>query len=167
MVPTSVPKVYQGFRDAWARHRESFIATYVAGECSFVPNLLPEQALQLTAQDTLGILRRRLGEGLDLALSHADPGTVRPQTLAAIRSPVFGSPDGAWLQRTNMVGINVRTVGTFWNAIKYALTIPVAQDSIHLLPIWEPGVVGSLYGISSWNINTEFFSPELARASPE
>jgi hypothetical protein len=44
--------------------------------------------------------------------------------------------------------------------------LPRFQDSVHLLPIWEPGVVGSLYGISSWNINTEFYSRELAAACP-
>ena len=139
----------------------------MAGERSFVPNLLPEQALELSAQDTLEILRLRLGEGLAMALEHADPGTVLSPAPAAIRSPVFGLPDGTWLQQTNLVGINVRTVGTFWNVIKYALTLPKVQDSIHLLPIWEPGVVGSLYGISSWQINAEFFSPELASACPD
>jgi hypothetical protein len=58
-------------------------------------------------------------------------------------------------------------VGSFWNVVKYALTLPAALDSIHLLPIWEPGVVASLYGMSSWQINPEFFSPELAVACPE
>ena len=46
-----------------------------------------------------------------------------------------------------MVGINVRTVGTLFNVIKYALTIPVGEglhNAIHLLPLWEPGVVGSM-----------------------
>ena len=65
-----------------------------------------------------------------------------------------------------MVGINVRTIGSFWNVIKYALTLPEAQSSIHLLPIWECGVVASLYGIASWNINPEFFDAELAIAFP-
>ncbi|MFN2292283.1 MAG: hypothetical protein ACK2UC_13905, partial [Anaerolineae bacterium] len=53
-----------------------------------------------------------------------------------------------------------------WNVVKYALTLPEAQDSIHLLPVWEPGVVGSLYGISSWLINREFYSEEWAEAFP-
>ena len=61
-----------------------------------------------------------------------------------------------------MVGINVRTVGSFWNIIKYVLTLPATQDSIHILPIWEAGVAGSMYGISSWYLNPEFFSAELA-----
>jgi hypothetical protein len=66
-----------------------------------------------------------------------------------------------------MVGINTRTIGSFWNIVKYTLTVPKLQDCIHLLPIWEPGVVGSLYGISSWQINTEFFSDELAEVHPQ
>ena len=65
-----------------------------------------------------------------------------------------------------MVGINVRTIQSFWNVVKYSFTLPSSQQSIHLLPIWEPGVVASLYGMSSWNINPEFFSPELAQVVP-
>ena len=65
-----------------------------------------------------------------------------------------------------MVGINVRTIGSFWNIMKYMLTVPASQQSIHILPIWEPGVVASLYGMSSWNINPEFYSAELAASVP-
>jgi hypothetical protein len=65
-----------------------------------------------------------------------------------------------------MVGVNVRTVGTFWRVVHYALTLPPTIDSIHLLPVWEPGVVGSLYGMASWEINREFLDPELAAAFP-
>ena len=64
-----------------------------------------------------------------------------------------------------MVGVNVRTLGSFWNVVKYAMTLPDCQSAIHLLPIWEPGVVSSLYGIAGWNLNREFFSSELANLS--
>ena len=37
------------------------------------------------------------------------------------------------------------------------LTLPALADSIQLLPIWEPGVVESLYGIAGWNLNRQFF----------
>ena len=60
-----------------------------------------------------------------------------------------------------MVGVNVRSVGDYGGVIKYALTLPALLDSIQLLPIWEPGVVSSLYGIASWNLNREFYSGEL------
>jgi hypothetical protein len=57
-------------------------------------------------------------------------------------------------------------VGGFWGLIPYTLTLPAAQSAIHLLPIWEPGVVGSLYGMVSWQLNLEFFSQSLASACP-
>ncbi len=65
-----------------------------------------------------------------------------------------------------MVGINVRTVGSFWRVIHYLLTVPRIYDAVHLLPIWEPGVVGSLYAMASWEINDEFFDAELADVCP-
>jgi hypothetical protein len=64
-----------------------------------------------------------------------------------------------------MVGINVRTIQSFWNVVKY-FTLPASQSSIHLLPIWECGVVASLYGMAGWNINPEFYDAELASYYP-
>jgi hypothetical protein len=162
-----IPRVYQQFRDNWTAHKQDLLGAYQARQRSFVPNLLPEQAVGFSAEETLAILYQRLGEKAEAALAHADPDVAASEVPASIRSPVAGRPDGHWLKHTNMVGINVRTIGSFWNAVKYALTVPAIHDSIHLLPIWEPGVVGSLYGISSWNLNTEFYSPELAQARPE
>lgn len=88
-----------------------------------------------------------------------DPDTDGP-------SPLAGQKDTSWLKTANTVGINVRTIRHFWNIIPYALTLPYAQNAIHILPIWEPGVVASLYGPASWNINPEFFSPELEAYFP-
>jgi hypothetical protein len=84
-----------------------------------------------------------------------------------LNSPVANQLNGEWLKHANLVGINVRTVGSFWNIVKYALTLSEAQNAIHVLPIWEPGVAGSMYGISSWNLNPEFFSAELTEAVPQ
>ena len=162
----AVPRVYHQFRDDWPAHKAALLAAYGDRQVSFVPNLLPEQAVGLTAAETLHILRRRWGQAVDLALAHADPDRPARDAPQLLQSPVGDRPDGRWLQQTNMVGINVRTIGSFWNVVKYALTLPAFHDSIHLLPIWEPGVVGSLYGISSWNLNPEFYSPELAAACP-
>jgi hypothetical protein len=158
MIQIAVPKVYRHFQDHWAVEGENLLAAYAARQFTFVPNLLPEQAVQFSAEETLRVLSRRLGGRLEAALHDT--------AAEAAVSPVAGRPDGTWLRQTNMVGINVRTVGTFWNVVKYALTLPAAQNSIHLLPIWEPGVVGSLYGMSSWNLNAEFYSQEWARACP-
>ena len=164
-----IPKVYHAFREQWERQGANYIRAYQRGQQSFVLNLLPQQAVELTADDALFILRGRLGDVLDLALSraHTDPDRPASELPAPLQSPVIGEPDGRWLRRTNMVGINVRTIHTFWNVVKYALTLPAAQDAIHLLPIWEPGVVQSLYGMSGWRINDEFFSPELVRLQPQ
>jgi hypothetical protein len=162
-----IPKVHRQFWENWERDKQRYLDLYASREHSFVPSLLPEQAVQLSGRATLDILRRRLGRRLDLALSHADPAVDASQVPAEIQSPVRDRPDGGWLKGCNMVGVNVRTIGSFWNVVKYALTLPDVQDGLHLLPIWEPGVVGSLYGISSWQINTEFFSPELAEACPD
>ena len=133
-----------------------------------MPNLLPEQALRLSAQETLEILKARFGEAVEIAMQSAftDPDHIPADIPQAINSPVANQPDSSWLKRTNMVGINVRTVGSFWNMVKYTLTLPSAQDSIHVLPVWEPGVVGSIYGMSNWELNEEFFSSELKSCCP-
>ena len=132
-----IPRVYQQFRDNWTAHKQDLLGAYQACQRSFVPNLLPEQAIGFSAEETLAILYQRLGEKAEAALAHADPGVQASEVPASIRSPVAGRPDGHWLKHTNMVGIDVRTIGSFWNAVKYALTVPALHDSIHLLPIWE------------------------------
>jgi hypothetical protein len=65
-----------------------------------------------------------------------------------------------------MIGVNPRTTGSLWGVVSYLLTVPGSIDSVHLLPIWEPGVVDSLYGMASWQLNTEFFSADLADEIP-
>jgi hypothetical protein len=162
-----VPRVYQEFHDTWHQRKEALLDAYTTGNYSFVPFLMPEQAVGLTTEETLMILGRRLGQAMDMALEHADTDSMVDGIPAPIQSPAADEPDGIWLKASNMVGINTRTIGSFWNIVKYVLTIPKVQDSIHLLPIWEPGVVGSLYGISSWQINSEFYSEELAQAQPK
>ncbi len=166
MFSYSVPKVHQDFLDRWDREKPDLLAPYLQGHRSFVPGLLPARAVSLTTAEALEILQGRLGERFDDAIACADPECSPEQMPPSIQSPVLGQPDGTWLKTSNMVGINVRTIGSFWNVVKYAITLPEAQDSIHLLPVWEPGVVGSLYGISSWLINREFFSQEWAGALP-
>ena len=83
-----------------------------------------------------------------------------------IRSPVAGEPDGGWLKKANLVGVNLRTVGGFLGFDPLQPDASCRADPIHLLPIWEPGVVGSLYGMVSWQLNPEFFSPALAEPVP-
>jgi hypothetical protein len=118
---------------------------------------MPAEALRIPMPDLLEMLAVQMGNDLFEALNPS----------ADIPSPLQGLKDTTWIKTTNTVGINVRTIQHFWNIVPYALTLPDLQQSVHILPIWEPGVVASLYGPSSWNINPEFFSRELADAIPD
>ena len=149
--------------------RRHLLRRYADGELSFLPGVLPLQALALPDDQVLALLGRRLGpEILELALSaeQTDPQRLAHQAPAQLRGPAAAQAQTDWLRRANVVGINVRTLGSFWEVVKYSLTLPACQGAIHLLPIWETGVVDSLYGISSWEINPEFFSPALQAACP-
>ncbi len=116
----------------------------------------PELVLEKNIEEILEILQNRYPVELEKAIYPAH----------TIPSPLQYSTDTSWLKRANCVGINVRTIGSFWKIIPYSLTLPAAQNAIHILPIWEPGVVASLYGMSSWNVNPAFFSKELYQAFP-
>ena len=151
------PETYEDFRQSWANNQQTAISLYIAKNQTFIPNLLPEQAVQMPAVQVAYILEKRFGQQ-DFYQA------LNPENTIA--SPVQNHENATWLKTVNMVGINVRTIDSFWNVIKYALTLPKSQSSIHLLPIWECGVVASLYGIASWNINPAFFDAELAVAFP-
>lgn len=141
----------------WQQNSYRYTDAYQSGRSSFVATLLPQTAVQFGVYQTLEMLHKRLGN--DTIRRALNPSET-------IDSPVNRHPDGSWLKQSNMVGINVRTIGSFWNVVNYALTLPASHDSIHLLPIWEPGVVGSLYGMVSWQINAEFFDRNLAQFVP-
>lgn len=117
-------------------------------------DILPEQALRLPLSTVLRDLDKLFGHNLYMAF---DPATD-------IVLPPSAEPGTAWMKTAKTVGINVRSISTFWHIIPYAMTLPRSWNAIHILPIWEPGVVASLYGPSSWNINPEFFNGELAQA---
>jgi hypothetical protein len=153
---TSSPNTHAQWVEDWQLNSEKHIQAYIADELQFLP-LLPEIAIRLSTQQIFSILAKKFGNDTlnDLLSPHVE-----------VESPVSHTENTQWMQRSNMVGINVRTIGNFWNVVKYALTLPASQDCIHLLPIWEPGVVSSLYGIASWNINPAFFSGELEWAVP-
>ncbi|MCO6478960.1 MAG: hypothetical protein J5I94_20165 [Phaeodactylibacter sp.] len=146
---------YPGLKSYWQANADALTTDYREGRASFLPFLLPELALGFSTPQVVQALSSRYGKGL--VQDALDPQQTVPSPLAGLRTT-------NWIKRTNMVGINVRTIQNFWNVIKYMLTVPEAQQSVHLLPIWEPGVVASLYGMASWNINPEFFSRELYEA---
>ncbi|HNG89068.1 MAG TPA: hypothetical protein PK858_02650, partial [Saprospiraceae bacterium] len=118
-------------------------------------HLMPEDALQAPLSEVMALLGRRFGTHLQAVL--------QPGTQVSVPSAPSGTQ---WMRTANTVGINVRTIGSFWHIIPYAFTLPAAQNAIHILPIWEPGVVSSLYGPSSFHINPEFYSAELAADQP-
>ena len=151
------PETYEDFRQSWTNNQQTAISSYIAKNQTFIPNLLPEQAVQMPTAQLAYILEKRFGQ-------HDFYKALNPENTIA--SPVQNHENATWLKTTNMVGINVRTIDSFWNVIKYSLTLPKSQSSIHLLPIWECGVVASLYGIASWNINPAFFDIKLAVAFP-
>jgi len=141
----------------WRNTYHLHLADYERSRASFVAGLLPEFAVKFDVFQVLNILQKKLGT--ETMLRALNPNET-------ILSPLATEKDSQWLKQSNMVGINVRTIGCFWNVVGYALTLPKFHDSIHLLPIWEPGVVGSLYGKVSWNINQEFYSWPLQQAIP-
>nr|MDJ0925085.1 hypothetical protein [Acidimicrobiia bacterium] len=144
------------------------VADYVAGTRSFLVGAHPRDAVALSLADTLELIRQRFGDAVDVALSEeaVDLEWSLVDLPGAVLSPRADERDSSWLKRSNMVGVNVRTVGDYGGVVKYALTLPQAFDSIHLLPIWEPGVIESLYGIAGWNLNNQFYSKELEAAAP-
>jgi hypothetical protein len=148
----------------WFKYREEFIQK----KKSFIPGLLPERAVRLPFGEIVSILRQRLGDVFDQALSPESTELERMSTdlPVPLLSPVSTEQNGRWLRTSKMVGINIRTIGSFWEVISYALTLPSCQNAIHLLPVWEPGVVSSLYGMISWEINPEFYNRELALNYP-
>ena len=153
----NIPEHYDDFQHYWTNHQQEAITAFSTQKHSFIVNLLPEEAVKIPAVQLLYILEKRFGQA-DLYQA------LNPNN--SIESPVQKNTDTSWFKTVNMVGINVRTIGSFFNVVKYALTLPQAQSSIHLLPIWECGVVASLYGMASWNINPEFFDAELAQYFP-
>lgn len=118
--------------------------------------VLPEKAAQKSVGAVLTDLYNAFGAELEHAL---DP----EQTIA---SPLAHHADTQWLKTANTVGVNVRTLGSFFHLVPYSMTLPSAQQAIHILPVFEPGVVASLYGPCSWQVNPEFFNAELAAAFP-
>ena len=144
------------------------VETYRSGGATFAVGLRPQDALAIPLVEVLEVLKGRFGDAVATALSEAAVDLDRPlsELPPGVRSPRSSEPDSGWMRRSNVIGINVRTVGDFSGLVKYALTLPAAFDAMQLLPIWEPGVVKSLYGIAGWNLNYEFFSDELYEYAP-
>ena len=147
----------EDYLKSWTPNAPNRLSEYATGTTSWVVGLPPERALEMEAVDVSRLLYQRLGEAAYSAC--LDPAAAYP-------SPVANEPNGNWLKTTHTVGVNVRTIGDFWKVLHYAITLPDHIRGVHLLPIWEPGVVGSLYGMASWEINPEFYSKDMLRMFP-
>jgi len=162
------------YRAMQARFREpeqraEILAAFANGTTTFLEGALPSEVMKQSPRDVLGLLSVRLGA--EVVEAATDPvrcgrGWTTGELPEPLRSPVAGCEDGGWIRTANVVGVNVRTLGSFWDVVVYSLTLPRLQSALHMLPIWETGVVRSLYGMSSWDINPEFFSEELRRTCP-
>ena len=137
---------------------------YLIGNQSFISELMPSDALKIPSEQVIYILGKKLGNQFYDAFNPEK--TIDSPLKKIVTASEAWQEDGQWLKKVNMIGVNVRTIQSFWNVVKYSFTLSEAQSSVHLLPIWEPGVVASLYGMSSWNINPEFFSSELHHLMP-
>ncbi len=124
------------------------LGTFATHQRTHVADALPQAVLRIPNRNLFDALLARLGPVLAQAL---DPNGRVP-------SPMAHQQDGAWLKDSHSHGINLRTTGDLLGAVKYVLTLPPHVSAVHLLPVFEPGVVGSLYGMASWRINEEFFS---------
>ena len=136
---------------------------YRTGASPFVDGLRPDDALRMPAADVLELLAARFGGTVEEAIEAA----ADLDRAAAGAPSLQPAADGGWLRRANVVGINMRTVGGAWGVIPYALTLPAVQGAIHVLPFLEPGVVGSLYGPVSWEMDRTLFQSALAHVRPE
>ncbi len=170
-----LPRTYAEFRDYWRQHRAVLQSEYVRHRSSWLVGAVPPDALALSVPETVGMLSQRHGSAVDAALSkeYSDPELPVSETPPELQGPVARGEaayaqegESDWIRSANVVGINVRTVGSFFGLVQYLLTVPSFYNAVHLLPIWEPGVVGSLYGMSSRQINGEFFDPALAEEYP-
>lgn len=139
-------------------HQDTFIRAYETGKASFIA-LPPPQVLALPDAAIFALLEQRLGH--DTLARALDPA----QTIASPLAQA-GVTDPSWLGKSHVVGVHPRVLGSFWNIVKYALTLSAAQNALHLLPVFEQQMNG-LYLPNSWRISPEFFDPALAARQPQ
>jgi len=78
-----------------------------------------------------------------------------------VKSPAYSKKDSSWLKQSNIIGINPRALGSYFDIVKYAMTFP--EDAIHLLPLFEQGCTASLYAPVNFKLSEEFLDKDLAR----
>ncbi len=110
---------YNDYKDIWKGEKPNLIRQFLSKEVSFIPNLLPEDAIALSPVETIDILRKHLGDAVYFqAISVQNTYMPYAELPEILKSPVRTEANTDWLKKTNMVGINVRTVQSFWNVVK-------------------------------------------------
>lgn len=155
--PEEFPNDYYLQINYWQKNAQLIINNYTNKTQSFLYGCQPHLAIGMPTAQVIYLLSKRFSDEKVRQCLNPD---------FTFESPVTENTDSQWIKSVSMVGVNVRTIGSFWSLVKYAFTLPRAVSSIHLLPIWECGVVDSLYGLASWHINTEFFDRELESQFP-
>ena len=56
------PETYEDFRQSWTNNQQTAISSYIAKNQTFIPNLLPEQAVQMPTAQLAYILEKRFGQ---------------------------------------------------------------------------------------------------------
>jgi|GEM_PF-1909133 len=113
--------------EEWPGLSKGSIDEYVSGKCSFLTVIMPATLVNLDAAIVLDILQQKLGQ---------DTFSQALDWQETIPGPIEERATSSWIKSANMVGVNVRTIGHFWNVVKYALSLSKAQSAIHLLPYW-------------------------------
>jgi len=118
--------------------------------------------------EVLDLLAARFGSAVEEALVTAETWDLDRAGLDPVVAPALrNAATAGWLHRANLVGINLRTVRGAWGVIPYSLTLPAVQGAVHVLPFLEPGVVGSLYGPASWEVDHALFDAALVDLRPQ
>ena len=113
-------------------------------------NLNPKEALELSFDASLDALKRLFGkEPVEKAF---DISKNYPSVLSE-------SKYSDWYKTAKIVGINPRITETYWGIVKYAMTL--AEEWIHVMPLWQTGDRGSLYVQNSWSLSDELLDPDL------
>lgn len=151
----------------WTQNEGLSIKTFINNKVSIVPNLLLDDSFKFLIGDITDILKKKLGNTFYTATNIESVNVNNYDLPKAIQSPQRLKQNGEWLKGVNIVSINVAKVGSFWEVLKYALTLPKTHQAIHLNSIFEGFYENNDFGYTkSWCINAKFYSPELSRLMP-
>ena len=113
-------------------------------------NIKPDEIIEMNFQDSIRLLKQQLGEELF---------NKAFQIETFIPSKKSNEQTSDWFKKTNIIEVNPRVLGTYWNIVKYALTFP--EESINILSMFEAGCNGSIYSILNFKFSDEYLDKDL------